>query len=154
MITKELELLSPEDLLGAVVQLLEEGYDAEFTVTGTSMWPLLAHGRDRVTLRKTVASDVRKGDIVLYRAEQGYLLHRVMKAKKGVIKTAGDYNCYYDKEVSADCVLGKAVGFTRKGKHVLCSSLLYRMSSFVWRVMYPLRPLLLRLLLKFRRRSR
>lgn len=33
--------------------MLQEGYDAEFTVTGNSMWLLLAHGRDRVTQQQS-----------------------------------------------------------------------------------------------------
>lgn len=143
-------LLPPEELFAAVQQLLQDGYDAEFTVTGNSMWPLLAHGRDRVTLRR-LDRPLEKGDIVLLRAKQGYLLHRVTRLKNGTVQTTGDYNCYRDDFVDISCVLGRVVGFTRKEKQVICSDPLYKLSSWLWRVLFPVRPLLLRLLLRKRR---
>lgn len=145
MKTEKLKLLPPEELFGAINELLSEGYDAEFTVTGKSMWPLLAHGRDCVTLRKDDCP-LTKGDIVLLKTENGYLLHRITALKNGMVQTTGDYNCYRDDFVSARCVLGRVVSFTRKGKKISCSNPLYRLSSWLWRVMFPLRPLLLRAL--------
>lgn len=152
MNTKNLTLLPPEALFEAVSQLLDEGYDAEFTVTGNSMLPLLCHGRDSVVLRRP-DSPLRRGDIILCKAKQGFLLHRVMKTKKDAVRTAGDHNCYLDEYVSSQDVLGRVIGFTRKGKYVSCKSLPYRLSSFVWRIFFPFRPLLLRLLTFVKRRT-
>lgn len=154
MNTKELTLLSPEVLFESINQLLQEGYDAEFTVTGNSMWPLLCHNRDRVTLRAVGEKPIRKGDIILFKAEQGYLLHRVMKLKDGFVQTAGDYNCYYDECVSSQSIIGRVVGVTRKERYISCSNLLYRFGSFLWRVLFPLRPILLRVILMIKRRRR
>ena len=61
MKSKDRSLLPPKELFTAVHQLLQDGYDAEFTVTGNSMWPLLVHGRDSVTLRKAEVSSLKKG---------------------------------------------------------------------------------------------
>lgn len=35
------------------VQMLQEGYDTEFTVAGNSMWPLVTHERDCVPLQQS-----------------------------------------------------------------------------------------------------
>lgn len=146
-------LLPPNDLFTAVCQMLQEGYDAEFTVTGNSMWPFLSHGRDRVTLRKAEGSSLKKGDIVLLQAEHGYLLHRITRLKNGMVQTTGDHNCYHDAFVPAENVLGRVVCFTRKGKQLSCSNLLYRLCSWLWRVLFPVRPFFLRLWLRLRRRT-
>ena len=153
MKSKDLTLLPPEELFAAVQELLQEGYDAEFTVTGNSMWPFLAHGRDRVILRAIGDEPLKKGDIVLVQTERGYLLHRITGLKNGMLQTTGDYNCYHDGYVAAQYVLGKVVRFIRKGKQISCNDLLYRFSSRIWRLLFPVRPLLLRLLLQRRRRA-
>ena len=145
-------LLPPEELFAAVDQLLQEGYDAEFTVTGNSMWPLLTHGRDQVCLRAVGQTPLKKGDIVLLRARQGYLLHRITRLKNGMVQTTGDGNCYRDEFVAEEKVLGRVTAFTRKGKQVSCSDPLYKLSSWVWRILYPVRPWLRWLLRRRRRR--
>lgn len=146
-------LLPPDDLFAAVCQMLQEGYDAEFTVTGNSMWPFFSHRRDRVTLRKAEGSSLKKGDIVLLQAEHGYLLHRITRLKNGMVQTTGDHNCYRDAFVPAGNVLGRVVCFTRKGKQISCSNLLYRLCSWLWQVSFPVRPVFLRLWLRIRRRT-
>lgn len=150
---EELTLLPPDDLFPVVFQMLQEGYDTEFTVTGNSMWPLLAHGRDCVTLRKADAASLKKGDIVLLQTEWGYRLHRITRLKNGMLQTTGDHNCYRDEFVSAGNVLGRVVCFTRKGKQISCSTLLYKLCSWLWRVLFPVRPVLLRLWFRLRRRT-
>ena len=150
---KDLTLLPPEELFSAMHQLLQEGYDVEFTVTGNSMWPFLRHKADRVTICRAENHHFKKGDIVLLQGEQGYLLHRITHIKNDILQTAGDGNCYYDGYVPVQRVLGKVVGFTRKERYVSCSNPLYRLSSYFWRVLFPLRPILLRFLFLFRRRA-
>lgn len=151
---ENLTLLPPEELFAAIHRMLQDGYDAEFTVTGNSMWPLLTHGRDCVALRRVEGHSLKKGDIVLLQTEHGYLLHRIMGIKNGKIRTAGDYNCYRDDDAAVSCVLGRVVRFTRKGKCVSCSDPLYRLGSWAWRILFPVRPLLLRVLFLARRRIR
>ena len=153
MKTENVMLLPPDDLFAAVCQMLQEGYDAEFTVTGNSMWPLLAHGRDCVTLRKAEGGSLKKGDIVLLQTQTGYRLHRIARLKNGMLQTTGDHNCYHDELVPAGNVIGRVVCFTRKGKHIACSNLLYRLCSWLWRVLFPVRPFLLRLWSRLRRRT-
>ena len=141
------------ELFENIRQFLHGGYSASFTVTGNSMWPLLRHGRDYVILESRAEKPLKKGDIVLLQTERGYLLHRVTRLKNGMLQTTGDYNCYHDEYVAVRCVLGLVVRFTRKGERVSCNDPLYRFGSWLWRVLFPVRPLLLRLLFLFRRRA-
>jgi MoaA/NifB/PqqE/SkfB family radical SAM enzyme len=83
----------------------------------------------------------------------GYLLHRVTQLKNGMLQTTGDYNCYRDEYVAVQCVVGRVVRFIRKGKCVSCNNPAYRFGSWIWRVLFPVRPLLLRFLFLFRRRA-
>lgn len=151
MKSKEMTFIPPEELFDAVFQMLQDGYDAEFTVVGNSMWPFLAHKRDRVTLRKAEGRFLKKGDIVLLKTDSGYLLHRITRLKKGMVQTTGDNNCYHDELVPVENILGRAVCFTRKGKQITCDNILYRSIGCMWRVLFPFRPVLLRILLQFRR---
>lgn len=132
------------ELFDQVSQLLEQGYEADITVTGNSMWPLLAHGRDRVVLRK---QPPKNGDIVLFCPVEGkYLLHRINRLKNGRFRTAGDGNCFHDGSFPVSCIVGTAVAIVRKGKRKEANSLGLRLWSSLWRRLFPARKLLLRLL--------
>ena len=63
--------------------LLNNGYIV-YGFKGTSMNPMLKSGRDKAYIEK-VTKPLKKGDIALYKRLTGeYVLHRVIKAKKGV----------------------------------------------------------------------
>ncbi len=132
------------ELFDQVSQLLEQGYEADITVTGNSMWPLLAHGRDRVVLRK---QPPKNGDIVLFCPVKGkYLLHRINRLKNGRFRTAGDGNCFHDGSFPVSCIVGTAGAIVRKGKRKEANSFDLRLWSSLWRRLFPARKLLLRLL--------
>lgn len=149
----DLILLPPEDLFGTISQFLNDGFDAQFTVTGNSMCPFLANARDSVTISKVDKTTLKKGDIVLLQTEHGYLLHRINCIKNGNIQTTGDLNCYRDKFTTADNVLGRVVSFTRKGKFVSCQNFCYRFIGYFWRILFPIRPILLKFFRLIRRRK-
>ena len=75
----------PMEQLIQVVQLqLSEKGSAGLVVTGNSMWPTFRHRKDQVVLRP--ADTFQKGDIILYRRENGqYVLHRIMQKKDGYV---------------------------------------------------------------------
>ena len=127
-------------------RMLDQGLNASFTVTGNSMWPLLVHRRDQVVLKK-VNTPLKKGDIILFMPAEGrYLLHRIQKISQGKIQTIGDACCTLDGEFDSETVLGKVVSFTRKGKTHSCRALWYRIYSWLWRILLPLRRPLLKIL--------
>ena len=59
----------------------ELGY-AVVPITGTSMLPLLKEGRDLVELESCSQERLKKGDVVLYKKNDGTLvLHRIIKTE-------------------------------------------------------------------------
>lgn len=147
---KDLVYIPNDEFCAAVRQMLQEGRDVDFTVTGNSMWPLLRHGRDRVVLTLCKAQDIRKGDVILFEAQPSkFLLHRVTKLKENSFETTGDFNTFRDGSFQNNCVIGKAVKFIRKGKEYKADSLIMRLYSALWRILYFARKPLVRFLIWF-----
>lgn len=142
-------LLPPEELFSAVEEFLRQGYDADFTITGNSMWPLFRHGRDSVTLR-ALNRPLKKGDLILFSPQKGkYVLHRVIRLSDHSFETQGDGNVESDGAFPMCCILGRVVSVRRKGKQISCSSLLFKFSVWVWLFLLPVRKGLLKALKAF-----
>ena len=134
-------LMPSGELFGNMEQLLQEGYEADFTVTGNSMWPILAHGADRVVLKKQAPA---KGDIALFCPREGkYLLHRINRIKNGRFQAAGDANCFHDGSFPVENIVGVVVKICRRGKWYDTKGPVMRIWSFWWRLLFPVRPVLL-----------
>ena len=136
-----------QELFETMDQLLTEGYDAEFTVTGKSMWPFLRPNRDRVVLRRWDTQKLKSGQIVLYRSGQDhYRLHRIQWVRKGSFQAIGDGNCVKDGQYPTCCVLGVVVGVFREERYIPAQRGVYGLLGALWMLLYPVRPGLLRLL--------
>ncbi len=144
---KEVKYLPSDVFCPAINEMLNEGLDVEFTVSGNSMWPLLKHGRDKITLTAYNDEAVKKGDIILFEAlPSKYLLHRVTRVSEANFETTGDRNTFRDGTFHKDCIIGKAVKITRKGKAHKISSLIMRTYAFCWMSTFIIRKPLLRVL--------
>ncbi len=118
-------------------ELKEKGICATRT-QGNSMRPLFRSHRDAVLLR-TPDREIRKYDVVLYRAASGkYVLHRVVGRKGKLLVIRGD-NTYQLEYLDVSDVLAYMFSFIRKGKHRSADSLGYRLYSRVWNFIYPVR---------------
>ena len=132
------------DLFFAIEELLAEGRQAVFTVTGMSMWPFLCHGRDQVVIEACDPGKIKKGDVVLIRTILGnYLLHRVTRVEKDGFITTGDGNCFRDGKFPHSCLRAKAVFMIRKGKKIDCTSGKWKLIFRVWMELFPVRRFLL-----------
>ncbi len=122
----------------------EEGKKSvTFVVKGVSMHPFLESGRDKVVL--VPPRNPRIGDVVLAEImEKRYALHRVIAVKDGVYTMRGDGNPLSMKEqFTEEKIIGIAEAFIRKGKYVSTSGRKWRAYSFLWRLMKPIRRILL-----------
>lgn len=127
-------------LFEAVAKCLEKNQQAEFIVTGMSMWPLICHGRDSVVVESVVPEQVKKGDIVLLRVnENRYLLHRVTKAPPDTIETTGDGNCFRDGAFPRSCVAARVAAVTRNGKKIDCNRMPWPLLAQLWMALFPCR---------------
>lgn len=148
----EKQLISSKELFSAIEELLAEGRQAAFTVTGMSMWPFLCHGRDQVIVEACRPDLLRRGDIVLLQTYLGnYLLHRITEKTNTGVVTTGDGNCFRDGEFVFSCVRAKAVSLRRKGKIIKCGSWQWKIVSHIWMALFPLRKRIFAVWLHIRR---
>lgn len=120
------------------VQLQHDG-QANLTVTGNSMYPMLRHRQDTVRLRLTDRAPGNR-ELILYRRENGqYVLHRIVRVTgPGQYLCAGD-NQWELEKVRAEQVIALVDAFCRKGRHYQVTDPGYRLYVWVWVAMVPVR---------------
>ena len=111
----------------------ELGY-AVVPITGTSMLPLLKEGRDLVELESCSQERLKKGDVVLYKKNEGTLvLHRIIKTENGEFFTVlGDHQFNNDERVNNNQIIAVACGFFIKGRYVNEKTRWYRLYKKIW----------------------
>lgn len=89
-------------------------------VKGTSMRPLFKEGRDKVYIVNiTDATILKKGDVVLYRRDDGTLvLHRINKVLPSSFVMMGDNQNVCEYGVTSAHILGKCVGYYKWDKYI------------------------------------
>lgn len=107
------------------LDLLDQGYQIHFSVRGPSMHPHIQDG-DRVTLAPVpkradsekagqVSEILRKGDVVLFRAERGLVLHRIVALSGPSCQVRGDAYGSGEETILVKQILGRAVAIERVG---------------------------------------
>lgn len=127
------EIMDIEALLkgGKTIRLFPEGY---------SMYPLLMPGRDEVILSPLPKRKLCRGDVVLYRRDQGILvLHRVCRCRKDGFYMVGDNQVQTEGPIRPDQMIGIMTGMVRKGKMISTDDWWYRLMSGIWLGMRPVR---------------
>ena len=111
----------------------ELGY-AVAPITGTSMLPLLKEGRDLVELESCSQERLKKGNVVLYKKNDGTLvLHRIIKTENGEFFTVlGDHQFKNAERVNKNQIIAVACGFFIKGRYVNEKTRWYRMYKKIW----------------------
>ncbi len=129
----EHERLSLSDYEETIREVLDSG--GEFTIYpgGASMLPLIAEGRDSVSLVKP-ENGVNTGDIALYRRKNGqYVLHRVIGMKNGCYTMCGDNQLAPEKGITDRDIIGIVGRIRRKGRDIPADSFFYGVYCFLWR---------------------
>lgn len=146
----EKKLFSIKELAPVIKQLVSQGKQVKFTITGNSMFPMLVNRRDMVTLSAPV--DIKKYDVVLHQRKDGtYILHRVIGKKGNTLTIAGDNETVREKNVDISQVIAVAVSFERKGKTFTVDCGAYRIYSVIWLWVFPVRHFILNVLIYIRR---
>ena len=111
----------------------ELGY-AVVPITGTSMLPLLKEGRDLVELEPCSQERLKKGDVVLYKKNDGTLvLHRIIKTENREFFTVlGDHQFNNAERVNKNQIIAVACGFFIKGRYVNEKTQWYRLYKKIW----------------------
>ncbi|MGN0468822.1 MAG: nucleotidyltransferase family protein [Acutalibacteraceae bacterium] len=118
------------------VRLMEKeialGKQVKLIVTGHSMTPFLADGRDEVLLEK-MKEKPRVGDIVFYRRKNGrFILHRVVKIKENCFYAVGDAQSIKEGPIENKQIIAVCTGAVRKGKKIGKSNFVWQFFEKIW----------------------
>ena len=136
MSTQEKKTTSFEEMLD------RNGY-LVYTNVGTSMMPLLRQGKDVMEIRKKGPERCKKYDAVLYKVNDRYILHRIIKVREKDYVIVGD-NCFRKEYgITDDQILGVLTGIIRGGKHISVTDKKYLCYVHLWCDFYPIRVVIL-----------
>ncbi len=133
---------SAEVLMPEYIAAMQRDGAVTFPISGWSMAPFVAHGRDTVTIVPADVKKLRRGDIILYRRKNGqYVLHRIVGKKGGgaSFSTCGDAQTEVEHGVLPESILAKATAVCRRSIRYDEKTALWRFYSCVWRVLRPFR---------------
>jgi hypothetical protein len=120
--------------------LISKGHTVSLTVKGNSMNPFIVHLRDQMTLGPWKDEDIRKGCVALVKDIRGnYLIHRIIKRDKKTVTLIGDGNVGLYETAKTDDIIGIMYSITRKGKVWSTDSKVWKLYSWIWMFILPLR---------------
>lgn len=128
-----------------IEQLLRDGNTIKLKPQGYSMYPLFYPGRDEAIIEPVDPSDLRRGDVALYRRRQSILvLHQIWKIREQKFYMVGDNQSEIEGPLDPEQFLGRLCGFVRNGHTISVKNPLYRILSSLWLRMLPVRPVVYR----------
>ncbi len=77
-------------------------------ITSGSMWPVLKEG-SLVFIKSVDKSEIEVGDIIVYRNDKGFTIHRVAELRENDLTTKGDANFQKDAPVKYEDIIGKTL---------------------------------------------
>lgn len=135
---EKMQIINQTKMESVLDQTLRLGGQLCLVVTGNSMRPFLRPEEDRVLLCK--AKKIRKGDIVLYRRNNGaYILHRAVKVGATEFYAAGDAQGWREGPIPLTRTEGVVWEIHRGNKCIRADSWFFQMGSRIWMAMFPLR---------------
>jgi SOS-response transcriptional repressor LexA len=150
----EIRQITVNKMIPVIEELLEEGMRIRITVTGSSMYPFLRDKKDSVELYRSSYDQLKRGDIVLIRRDNGeYVLHRVVKKDRKYFYMNGDAQQWWEGPIKPKQVIAKVTKVWRKDRCILCSSFLWRLASILWMLLIPFRDLIFKSYYHLRRLS-
>ncbi|MCM1568681.1 MAG: S24/S26 family peptidase [Roseburia sp.] len=137
---------------GQRIEALLDAYPSiQIEPMGNSMYPMMLPGRDKAILKKADGSKLKKGDVVLYRRDNGMLvLHRLAHCRPEGLYLVGDNQSELEGPLQREQIKGVLTAFIRKGRCIKATNPIYRTAALLWLVLLPIRTPLHRILAFFR----
>lgn len=123
-----------------ISRLVSEGKTVTILAKGYSMNPFIRHMQDQITLGPWKDSDIRKGQVALVKDKKGsFLLHRIIKRDGNLITLMGDGNIGITETADVNDVIGIMVNVIKKGRTYSVKDLRWRLYSWFWNLLRPVR---------------
>jgi arabinogalactan endo-1,4-beta-galactosidase len=139
------KVIKTNDLMMLIIESINEQKEVKFMVVGSSMEPFF---KSEVTDVKLINHQniLKKYDVILFKYENTYKLHRIIKIKDHQIIASGD-NLLSEEVIDIDDVIGVVYSFINNDKEIFSSQISYKLK---YRLNLLFKPILVRL----RRRSK
>ncbi len=133
----EVKVMDPESYFGLLESLLDEGKDVEMTPKGNSMLPFIRGGRDSVLLTKP-SKPLESGDIVLFKVNGHYVMHRILEVNGDRLLIMGDGNIGNTESCGVGDVIGLVTEIHKPGGKIVKPG-----KARFWRRLRPIRRIIL-----------
>ena len=131
-------------MMEEIRRLVSEGRTATITVRGNSMNPFLVDRRDKMTLGGFEDSEIKRGTVVLFKDSTGdYIIHRVVRRDGDDLTIKGDGNSKKVEKARVRDVIAVMHNIERKGCIYTPESRTWRVYSYIWMLLSPVRRILL-----------
>lgn len=125
--------------LSNIEKYLEENGTLTYSFKGTSMNPLLKQGRDLFTVAAKTSERCRKYDVVLFRkADNQYVLHRIIKVRDKDYITQGDNCVTKEYGILDEEIIGVMTAFKHKNKTYSITDYRYVLYVYIWSAIHPI----------------
>jgi hypothetical protein len=127
-------------IMEEISRLISEGKTVSITAQGYSMNPFIMHLRDQITLGPWKDEQITKGAVVLAKDIKGrFIVHRIIRRDGDTIILMGDGNIGITETAMAQDVIGLMYSVTKKGRTYSVKSLRWRLYSWFWKILTPVR---------------
>jgi hypothetical protein len=131
---KQVSMLSVE-LVPLMIEALDHNKSISFKVSGTSMMPFFKHQKTTIHLIKK-GEPYHRLDVVLFKYQDGYRLHRIMKINPDQVVASGD-NLLSKEVFHPSQIIGFVESFGQI-KMIKSHQMFYRLKVFLWLLFKPI----------------
>lgn len=133
-------IVKDQAIMEEIRELISKGKTVTIRAKGNSMNPFIEHLRDSITLGPWKDEDIRKGCVALVKDTKGnYLIHRIIRRDKETVTLTGDGNVGLYETAEMGNIIGIMYSVTRKGKVWSTDSKVWKLYSWFWMFLLPLR---------------
>ena len=127
-------------MMQEISKLISEGKTVSISAKGYSMNPFITHLKDQITLGPWTDEQIREGAVVLVKDIRGlYLVHRIIKRDGDRLTLMGDGNIGIIETAHVNNVIALMIGVIKKGRTYSVKSLRWRLYSWFWKLLTPVR---------------
>lgn len=138
-------VVDTSEYVSVLREIAESGKVVSLRISGGSMTPFLAHGRDYIYFTKP-DRELRRGDMVFYQRQNGqYVMHRIYKKKAEGYYIVGDAQTEIEGPVAESQIFARIVKVKRKGRLLQPGEFWWEFFEHVWIRIVPLRKPIVRL---------